>query len=597
MRRLLSLFLFSVVTVLSGMGTIDVSNIYKKFRDTETQELMKVRAHYDMTNQPDSALVCYSIVNERLSGSSLSEEEEKIYARSLTNLGFLYGSYYFDYTKAMAFFNKSNQVSEKIGYTSNMAYNYLNMAGVYLSCNQIYLNSLFEDEFWEYSLKCLEAALVSEEWEVALASITNAGMLNLQNPKTVKLTRMIQLITDTGIPEDVNMRKYYFTFMNGSQMYALGEYESALAEYSKLEGMVDVSSMLGPRYLIMAHTSVAYTLAALERYTEAITKTKQYISEAQQAGLSDEMTKGYLCLSEYYKKIGDIGSSSQSLFEYYSKKDSILSAREITGIGNMPLTKQIDSLSVQYQQERESKQRLSIILWIAIPFAVLLLLFVIFLYRARNKEKKYTKEIYRKNVELLKEEETYRAKIGALEDELIRLKSSLKDVPQTHRAPSGGASEERPSSLTTPENGENGNHHEEATQTPVRYQNSQIPEEIERDILRKVNEALDDTAMICDSGFSLSQLAEHTGYSYKQLSQVINDKTGNNFKTMLSERRIKEACRRLIDQKQYGNYTIEHIARSVGFQSRSHFSVCFKTVVGISPSDFQRNARVSAEAE
>lgn len=103
--------------------------------------------------------------------------------------------------------------------------------------------------------------------------------------------------------------------------------------------------------------------------------------------------------------------------------------------------------------------------------------------------------------------------------------------------------------------------------------------------------------MICDSGFSLSQLAEHTGYSYKQLSQVINDKTGNNFKTMLSERRIKEACRRLIDQKQYGNYTIEHIARSVGFQSRSHFSVCFKTVVGISPSDFQRNARVSAEAE
>ncbi len=73
----------------------------------------------------------------------------------------------------------------------------------------------------------------------------------------------------------------------------------------------------------------------------------------------------------------------------------------------MPLTKQIDSLSVQYQQERESKQRLSIILWIAIPFAVLLLLFVIFLYRARNKEKKYTKEIYRKNVEL---SETFFAK-------------------------------------------------------------------------------------------------------------------------------------------------------------------------------------------
>ncbi len=491
----------------------------------------------------------------------------------------------------MTFYTKSNEVSERIGYTSNLAYNYLNMAGVYLACNQIYRNQLFEDEIWDFSLRGIKAALESQEWEVALACMVNAGLLNLQNPQKTKFSEIVDLISSVKIPSNVNMRDFYLTFMKGSQMFTDGNYDAAFQEYSNLERMVDVDSMLGARYMILVHTAEAYSLAGMGKYPEAIAVTRQYISEATQAGLSDEATKGYLCLSEYYNKIGDLRGSSNFLLDFYTKKDSILSAREVNSIGNMPLTNQIDQLSVQFQQERETKERLSIILWIAVPFAVVLLLFVIFLYRARRKERKYTKEIYRKNVELLKEEEASRLKIKALQEEVNSLEKNIQELRGVlNDKQSAGASVSSSDSLS-PEKTTSEGLSGEDTSNVGRYRNLQIPEETEKVILEKVREMLDDTNLICNSNFSLIKLSEAIGYSYKQVSQVINDKTGNNFKTMLNEKRIKEACRRLIDQENYGSYTIEHIARSVGFQSRSHFSVCFKSVVGISPSDFQRNAR------
>jgi len=80
------------------------------------------------------------------------------------------------------------------------------------------------------------------------------------------------------------------------------------------------------------------------------------------------------------------------------------------------------------------------------------------------------------------------------------------------------------------------------------------------------------------------------------VSRVINEVRGCNFNALLSEYRIKEACRRLNDMAHYGNQTIEAIANGVGFRSRSHFSTNFKRLTGLTPTEYQRQARRNAEA-
>ncbi len=70
------------------------------------------------------------------------------------------------------------------------------------------------------------------------------------------------------------------------------------------------------------------------------------------------------------------------------------------------------------------------------------------------------------------------------------------------------------------------------------------------------------------------------------MSQVINDLIGTNFPSLLNSHRINEACRRLLDVKNYGGLTIEAIAESLGYKSRSNFSKNFKKHTGLNPKEY-----------
>lgn len=78
----------------------------------------------------------------------------------------------------------------------------------------------------------------------------------------------------------------------------------------------------------------------------------------------------------------------------------------------------------------------------------------------------------------------------------------------------------------------------------------------------------------------------------RYVSQAINQEYGSNFNSLLNEYRIKEACRRLGENPDYANMTIEGIAESVGFKSRTSFGALFKSVTGLSPSAYQKMSRL-----
>ncbi len=80
------------------------------------------------------------------------------------------------------------------------------------------------------------------------------------------------------------------------------------------------------------------------------------------------------------------------------------------------------------------------------------------------------------------------------------------------------------------------------------------------------------------------------GAKYWEVSQTINDVFQKNFARVVAEYRIKEACRRISDREQYGQLTIEAIAQSVGFRSRTSFSKVFKDFTGLTPTMYKKIA-------
>lgn len=94
--------------------------------------------------------------------------------------------------------------------------------------------------------------------------------------------------------------------------------------------------------------------------------------------------------------------------------------------------------------------------------------------------------------------------------------------------------------------------------------------------------------VIVDSDFSLNKLAEMTKTNTKYVSMVINSAYGKTFKTLLCERRIIEASRRLADQDRYGQLTVTAIGSSVGFNSPTGFTDAFRRVNGMTPGTYRK---------
>ncbi len=105
-------------------------------------------------------------------------------------------------------------------------------------------------------------------------------------------------------------------------------------------------------------------------------------------------------------------------------------------------------------------------------------------------------------------------------------------------------------------------------------------------LLAKIMKVMDDIKVITKPDFSLNSLAEAVESNTKYVSLIINETYGKNFKTLLNERRIREACRRFSDKDNYGNMTIQAVYEGVGYTNAVSFIRAFKKVNGMTPSEY-----------
>lgn len=84
---------------------------------------------------------------------------------------------------------------------------------------------------------------------------------------------------------------------------------------------------------------------------------------------------------------------------------------------------------------------------------------------------------------------------------------------------------------------------------------------------------------------SMQEFAEMIHVSQNELLRFINTKFGRSFNELLQEKRV-ELFKELASKSEYKHYTIEGLAKEVGFASRQSFYVAFKKLDGGSPADF-----------
>jgi len=132
-----------------------------------------------------------------------------------------------------------------------------------------------------------------------------------------------------------------------------------------------------------------------------------------------------------------------------------------------------------------------------------------------------------------------------------------------------------------------------------RIEKDQKNEEVKipKELILKLEKLLMEKELYKDPNLSIQKLAQKIGVGNDLLSKAINVHYGVPFRTLINNKRIELAMVLLLDE-QFSLYSIEGIAKSVGYSNMATFYNNFKLIAGVTPTYFQsRGRKIRAEHE
>ena len=547
MKQLFAILLTLLVSVSAQEAHAYNVNQHNCLDRLTTAELM-LRGQDFLQNKgwADSAMVCYSIVANRAQDNNLESKEMNQIARALNNLGYIYATYYYDFQKAYENLNKSMELSKLYGFDNNLAYSYLNMASIIDSRNWLFANDALSTETLDNTKLAFDFAVKAKEWNVAVTSIYN--MLDMIHNKadfeliTPDLTRFKNL----QLTDSVEMWQCTRMFCKATEAFQAGQYQQALNYYEKMLGEAQEIMTNRQQCIIKAMQQKAAVLAVMRHYEEAISCLREVEHIALDNGMQSELIDNYRAMAKVYDAMGNRQMAEQLDYKFLKARDEFIQKSHAEMVEKSRFLDEMRRVNDQVAQIQAKHERAHQLLLMMTLIAVIILIAMVLLVRSNIKQRNYIRHLYEKNVQLL-------------------------DVKVTAEQPASHSIDKQEDSAP-------------------KYQ-SQLDQESKDRLFERIKNVMDDIAIICKPDFSLQQLAIQVGSNYKYVSQVVNESYGKSFKQVLNEQRVREACRILNDPNQSAHLTIEAIAANLGFNSRSNFTVTFKRITGISPSDFMKMAK------
>ncbi len=547
MKQLFAILLTLLVSVSAQGAHAYNVNQHNRLDRLTTGELM-LRGQDFLQNKgwADSAIVCYSIVAGRAQRNDLDSKEMYQITRALNNLGYIYATYYYNYHKAYENLNQSMELSRRYGFDNNLAYAYLNMASIINARNSLYAGETFSSDALDNTRKAFDVAVKAQEWNVAVTSIYN--MLDMmRNKSDIKLIEPdLERFKKLQLTDSVEMWQCTRLFCQATEAYFSGQYSTALEYYNQMEATAQDVTTNRQQCIIKAMQQKAIVLAAMHRYQEAIDCLQQVAEITVNHGMQSELIDTYHALAQVYAASGNSQKADLYDYKYLKAKDELIHKSHAEKLEKSRFLDEMRRVNEQVEEIQAKHERTHQLLLMMSLIAAIILIALVLLVRSNIKQRNYIRHLYEKNVQLLD--------------------VKVADTPLT--AQTGGEQEE----------------------SAPKYQGLLDQESKDR-LFDQIKRVMDDMSIICKPDFSLQQLSDQVGSNYKYVSQVLNECYGKSFKQVLNEQRVREACRMFNDTERYGNLTIEAIAANLGFNSRSNFTVTFKRITGISPSDFMKMAK------
>lgn len=489
------------------------------------------------SEQPDSAFFYFSILADRLN-PEMDRDESLLCAAALNVMGYLYFHHYGNIPYAFDALIMSKQLAEKFGDKALYAKACLNLAIANNICMDLGFAKKGNKPYVVNMTESFDKATETGNWVTILNSFANMSAEVKPDSTPPEFEERIRRFGKMQIPDSIGATEFYNNRYRTSVMIMDRDFTGALNFlHSQLNELGEVFD--APRVRAQLYYEIANVQNALERPDSAEIYLNRALAIAKNGNHFYDQTIIYKALHDLSLQNGDTAAAGYLLTKYYAMRDSV------TVNNNLMTTDKMEQVShIKYQNRdyafRMAKQKRYLL--VAMFFVALAIIAIPLIVQLIAKNRKL-RESHSKLYERFKEK------------------------------------------LETDENG-----------APAQTKrNDFIDHDTAARLGCKVEAIMAESEEVFSMDFSLDRLAELADSKPRVLSYVINGYLGNNFYNMLNERRVKEACRRLEDDANYGHLTIEGISRSLGYKSRTTLINVFKKTVGMTPSEYQRIARQRKE--
>ena len=566
MKHVLAYCVFLIAISFSALNA-SATNVesYKNLMKLDSHELMVRGSECEKREKMDSALLYYSIICNR-SYNVTEDEEIRRCCLAYIKKSIIYFSYFFDYSKAYENILSAAEVQEQ--YNKQYSFVYNTEAMFYHVIAVTCRDWNMERKALDYCQKAYETAVKEGDRKNMDVYFINMSSMfcNLDDMS------VLDKVWDTYHDDNIDTYSYKFNvmFYNYINYRRANDIEKSVNEAKKmLELSIDSSDV---KRILMSYTSIVDSYEKKCDYANALKYLLKEEKLVKEKGMREHVIEILDSKNRIYRNMGDSKTADSCLHAYLIHKDSLLNLNQMNNISrthfnveNRKMENEMTAMSIKNHIYNK-------VIIVAFFVLAILIFMVVMLYIKIKQLKKSNITIYENNVELFKNEEKERQK---LKSEVLKLEKESEEsvIPEE------------------PKESEESQETEPVMEEDLKYKTNSISEDEKKKLLDKILTVMEDVDEICSESFSGTRLAELTGSKYNYVSLVINENYGCNFNNFLNRFRIKEACRRLADDDNYGNYTIDTISNSLGFKSRTTLTTSFKKIVGLTPSQYRTIAK------
>ena len=552
MRRVVVIVMLVVAALAVMAEDVTFLNNRRQWEQLPTATLNRMGFNfYEVKSMPDSALLCYTILSNRLQTRQLQGKELEQCIGAVCNLGSIYLNAYYDFSKAYSFLLQAEEQAVKHHQDKMLAYVYITLANLYERESRLNAAKPHEDLVMQTYKKVFDICIRQKEWRPIVPSFISMVEMAFAKEQLDSVTEQINTFTQLSIPDSVYGIKYAEKLCQGIRLWQANKREEAIRCFKELNTTLETlpkKSGFNLTSIVIQHITLSIAYLQSGQNVLALNEIKESERKAREFQLPDGLLAAYQNYIKYYVELeGNEVRADFYRLKRYELQDSLIRTSHVNDINTVRFLHEIDKMNEEQQalalKQRHDRQ----MLWVVSIAALIAIVMLVLLYLSRKRIQQGYRTIYQQNVELLAAEDA-RQRAAMAE----QLKETTVETPK--------------------------------------YSHNQMDLDVMDELWQQIVHLMQTSDEIYQDTFSIERLCDMLGAKRAYVSQTINTKAGGTFTTLLNEYRIREACRRMNDTENFGQYTIEGIANSVGY-SRSYFVRIFKESTGIPPSAYMKLAK------